>query len=152
MANERSSYRKACDQFEWSSALSELGWHDGDGTINLGHTIVDRHANGHRVALYSFGRDGSSSILTYRELKVLSDRFANLLRSLGVEKGDRIAGVLPRIPETIAIMIGTWKAGGVYVPIFSGFGRDAIDFRIKHCGAEVVCTHAQYRSKLPISD
>ena len=47
-------------------------------------------------------------------------------------KGDRVAGVLPRIPETLAIMIGTWKAGGVYVPIFSGFGRDAIAFRIGH--------------------
>jgi acetyl-CoA synthetase len=152
MADERLSYREACHNFEWGSALAELDWKEGNEAINLGHTIVDRHAKGHRVALYSFGKDGSSSILTYRELKALSDKFANLLRSLGVEKGDRVAGILPRVPETLAIMIGTWKAGGIYVPIFSGFGRDAIDFRTKHCGAKVVCTHAQYRSKLPIWD
>ncbi len=150
MTTGKLSYRDVCRSFDWTSALLDLGWQHGDGTINLGHTIVDRHANAHQVALYWFGKDGSSSVLTYRELKALSDRFANLLRSLGVEKGDRVAGVLPRVPETLAIMIGTWKAGGIYVPIFSGFGREAINFRTANCGARIVCTHHQYRGRLPV--
>ena len=149
MAAAKPSYRDVYRSFDWASVLRELEWEGHEASISLGHTIVDRHAQSQKVALYWFGKDGSSATLTYRDLKVSSDKFANLLRSLGVTQGDRIAGVLPRIPETLAIMIGTWKAGGVYVPIFSGFGRDAIAFRIKHSGAKIVCTHDQYRGRLP---
>ena len=55
----------------------------------------------------------------------LASRFAGFLEGAGVKKGDRVAGFLPRVPETIAIMLGAWKAGAVYVPIFTGFGPDA---------------------------
>src|SRR5207244_7885100 len=67
----------------------------------------------------------------------------------GVNQGDRIAGYLPRVPETLAIMLGTWKVGGVYVPIFTGFGADAVAYRVKHSGARVLCTHADYRDGVP---
>ena len=73
---------------------------------------------------------------------------ANLLRSLGVRKGDRVAGILPRVPETVAIMIGVWKAGAIYVPIFTGFGPDAIRFRLRNCEAKVAFTHHEYRERL----
>ena len=149
MSIGKPDYHDEYRSFDWTSVLHELGWGDAERSINLGHTIIDRHASSNQIALYWFGKDGSSATLTYRDLKIMSDKFANLLRSLGVGKGDRIAGVLPRIPETLAIMIGTWKAGGVYVPIFSGFGRDAIAFRIGHCGARIVCTDGQYRGRLP---
>jgi acetyl-CoA synthetase len=149
MARGKPDYHDVYRSFDWTSVLRELGWDGAQQSINLGHTIIDRHAGSDQIALYWFGRDGSSATLTYRDLKIMSDKFANLLLSLGVAKGDRIAGVLPRIPETLAIMIGTWKAGGVYVPIFSGFGRDAIAFRIRHCGAKIVCTHDQYRARIP---
>ena len=56
---------------------------------------------------------------------------------------------MPRIPETVVMMLGTWKAGAVYVPIFTGFGPDAIDFRLGHSGAKVLCTHWDYRSRIP---
>src|SRR6202045_3206900 len=75
-------------------------------------------------------------------------RIANLLRSLGVRKGDRVAGILPRVPETVAVMIGTWKIGGVYVPIFTGFGSDAICFRLHSSEAKVAFTHHEYRNRL----
>jgi acetyl-CoA synthetase len=149
MARGKPDYHDVYRSFDWTSVLRELGWDGAQQSINLGHTIIDRHAGSDQIALYWFGRDGSSATLTYRDLKIMSDKFANLLLSLGVAEGDRIAGVLPRIPETLAIMIGTWKAGGVYVPIFSGFGRDAIAFRIRHCGAKIVCTHDQYRARIP---
>jgi acetyl-CoA synthetase len=66
-----------------------------------------------------------------------------------VQKSDRVAGVLPRTVETIAVMIGTWKAGGIYVPIFTGFGPEAIRYRLANCDAKVVCTHHEYRKRLP---
>jgi len=65
-----------------------------------------------------------------------------------VQKGDRVAGVLPRVPETVAIMIGTWKAGAIYVPIFTGFAAEAIGFRMRNCETKVAFTHHEYRDRL----
>jgi acetyl-CoA synthetase len=141
------SYADAVRDFDWSSVLRELDWQDRKH-INLGHTIVDRQAGLHGIALYWIGKDHSRVTMTYRELRALSNKVANLLRSLGVRKGDRIAGILPRVPETVAIMIGTWKAGGIYVPIFTGFGPEAIRFRLRNCEAKVAFTHHEYRNRL----
>ena len=141
------SYADVVRDFDWSSVLRDLDWHE-QAHINLGHTIVDRHANRDGAALHWIGRDRSRVTMSYRELHALSNKVANFLRSLGVRKGDRIAGILPRIPESVAVMIGTWKAGGVYVPIFTGFGADAIQFRLRDCEAKVAFTHHEYRSRL----
>jgi acetyl-CoA synthetase len=140
-------YADAVAAFNWSSVLRDLEWQD-QASINLGHTIVDRHANRHAVALYWIGKNGSRATMTYREMRALSNKVANLLRSLGVRKGDRVAGILPRVPETVAVMIGTWKIGGVYVPIFTGFGLDAIRFRLHSSEAKVAFTHHEYRNRL----
>src|SRR5262249_42290472 len=119
------SYAEAMRAFDWRAVLRELGW-EGRAHINLGHTIVDRYATSDGVALRWIAKDGSRVTITYRELRSLSNKVGNLLRSLGVRKGDRVAGILPRVPETVAVMIGTWKAGGIYVPIFTGFGAEAV--------------------------
>jgi acetyl-CoA synthetase len=142
------AYEEACRGFDWSAVIADLGWTDA-APINLGHTIVDRHADAHRVALYWVARHGAVTTVTYRELKRLSDKVAGMLRGLGVRQGDRVAGVLPRTVETVAVMLGTWKAGGIYVPIFTGFGPDAIAFRLANCDAKIVCTHHEYRKRLP---
>ena len=142
------SYADAVRSFDWGAVDRDLGWHDQE-PIDLGRTIVDRHADGARVALYWVGKHGSKVVVTYQDLSLLSNRIGNLLRALGVRDGDRIAGVLPRVPETIAVMIGVWKAGAVYVPIFTGFGPDAVGFRLHNCGAKVICTHHDYRDRVP---
>ena len=90
--------------------------------------------------------------MSFDELARLATRFAGFLADAGVRKGDRVAGFLPRVPETLAIMLGTWKAGAVYVPIFTGFGADAIAFRVRHSGAAVLCTHEEYRDRVPKVD
>lgn len=87
--------------------------------------------------------------MTFDELSRLSSRLANWLRAQGVGTGDRVAGYLPRVPETVAVMLGTWKAGAAYVPIFTGFGADAIAFRLAHSGAKILCTHWEYRARIP---
>ena len=66
-----------------------------------------------------------------------------------MRKGDCVAGILPRVPETIAVMMGTWKAGGIYVPIFTGFGVEAVRLRLLKCEAKVAFTHHEYRSQIP---
>ena len=133
--------------FRWDEALRALDW-TSTGSVNLGRTIVDRHAASTRPALRWFGKAGQRRTVTFDDLGRFSNRFANWLRTRGVGKGDRVAGYLPRIPETVVVMLGTWKAGAVYVPIFTGFGSDAIDFRLRHSGAKVLCTHSEYRSRI----
>ena len=100
MKMRKPSYADAVRAFGWGTVLRDLEWQD-QAHINLGHTIIDRHASGHDVALYWIGRKRSRVIMTYREMRALSNKVANLLRSLGLRKGDRIAGILPRVPETL---------------------------------------------------
>ena len=144
----RPSHAEACRAFRWEDSLRALGW-TRDGPVDLGWTIVDRHAGRDRAALRWIGKSGASRTQSFDELARLSAQVAGWLRSQGVRDGDRVAGFLPRVPETIAIMLGTWKAGGVYVPIFTGFGADAIEFRLRDSGAKVLCTHGDYRSRVP---
>ena len=144
----RPAYADVCRAFRWADSVSALGW-TATGPVNLADTIVDRHARSGRPALSWFGKDGSAATVSYDELSAQVSRCANLLGSLGVAPGDRVAGFLPRIPETLVTMLGTWKAGAIYVPIFTGFGPDGIAFRVEDSGARVLCTHAAYRGRVP---
>ncbi len=144
----RPTYRDARQAFRWEESARALGWTPG-APVDLGRTIVDRHAGSGRAALRWLGRRGDSRTFSFDELSRLTARFASVLRACGVGPGDRVAGFLPRVPEMLIAMIGTWKAGAVYVPIFTGFGPDAIDFRARHSGARVLVTHWEHRARLP---
>ena len=144
----RPSYAEACARFSWQASLDALGWSE-DGEVNLADTIVERHAASRGAALRWFGTTGAARTLTFDDLSRLASRFAAFLTSAGVTPGDRVAGFLPRVPETIVAMLGTWKAGAVYVPIFTGFGGDAVAYRVQHSGAKVLCTHLDHRARVP---
>lgn len=142
------TYREASARFSWQQGLDALGWRV-DGPVNLADTIVGRHARTRGVALRWFGATGAARAVSFDELARLASRVAGFLASAGVEKGDRVAGFLPRVPEMLAAMLGAWKTGAVYVPVFTGFGADAIKFRVAHSGAKVLCTHHAYRERVP---
>ena len=144
----RPSHRDACQAFRWEESARAMGFAAG-APVNLGRAIVDRHAGSGRVALRWFGKRGEARAYTFDDLARLTGRFAHVLREVGVGPGDRVAGFLPRIPEMLIAMIGTWKVGAVYVPIFTGFGPDAIDFRVRHSGARVLITQWEQRARLP---
>ncbi|HYB40613.1 MAG TPA: AMP-binding protein [Candidatus Methylomirabilis sp.] len=144
------SYEDACRTFRWRDQLGALGW-TADAPVNLGRTILDRHASSGRTALRWYGKSGERRVHSFAELSGLSGRFASWLRERGVREGDRVAGFLPRVPETLAIMVGAWRAGAVYVPIFTGFGPDAIEYRVRDSGAKVLCTHREHRGRVPTS-
>src|SRR5579872_759400 len=146
MASE--SYTDVVRTFDWSKVQEALGWKPGE-KVSLGASIVDRHAASELVALICVRPDGTEHRLSYRELSEASNRFANLLRRLGVQPGDRVAGLLPRGPEVIIAIIGTLKLGAIYVPIFTGFGPDSIRFRLDHCQATVLVTHQNVQRQLP---
>lgn len=117
-------------------------WFPGAG-FNYVTSALERHARGtaaDRLAVIWEGDDESIRRLTFAELDALTNRFANVLQSLGVEKGDRVGIFLPMLPETVAVTLACGKLGAIYVPLFSGYGEDAIVSRLADCDATVLIT------------
>lgn len=135
--------------FTWEKCMREhLDWAPA-GHFNITHEAIDRHAaDPKKVAIFYVSPDGREQKYTFREMKNLTSRFANVLRSLGVNKGDRVARMLPRTVENYITFLGTWKAGAVDVPVFTAYGPEAIEYRVKDSGATVLVTDAENRKKL----
>src|SRR5438128_2703331 len=116
-------------------------WFAG-GSINLAHNCVDRWAERtpDKVAILWEGEEGSVRRVTYRELRELSDRLAHGLRSLGVAKGDTVGIFMPMAPETVAATMACAKLGAIYLPIFSGYGAQAVATRLQDAEASVLIT------------
>jgi hypothetical protein len=94
-------YERARAEFSWAAARREVAGLPGGG-LNIAHEAVDRHADGplaRTVALRFLGRGGEVRELTYAELRRQTDRFANVLRALGVGRGERVFVLAGRIPE-----------------------------------------------------
>lgn len=123
---------------------------DGDleKGINACYECCDRHVAPGKVALQWEGKDGDSATYTFAQLKELSAKFANYLVSRGVKPGDRVAGLMPRVPELLVVILGTWRAGAVYQPLFTAFGPKAIEYRLDRSEAKLVVTDSVNRSKL----
>ena len=138
-----SDYDEACNSFTWDQAASELsGFSDGTG-LNLAYEAVDRHTRGERknqVALRWLGSHNQEKDYTYAQLKELTDRFANVLEELAMEKGDVVCTLTGQIPELYITALGTLKFGGVYCPLFSIYGPEPIFQRLHKGKAKILVT------------
>ncbi len=137
--------------FSWDTARRELEGSPGGG-LNIAHEAVDRHAQGpksNQVALLWIDKAGQAHDFTYARLQVLSNRFANVLRELGVGKGERGFVLAPRIPELYIAALGTLKNRSVFCPLFSAFGPEPICARMAIGEAKVlVTTDTLYHRKI----
>ena len=145
-------YQQICADFSWDKVRQELdGLPDGRG-LNIAHEAVDRHAAGaghSQVALRWLGKDGQVKDFTYGDLKAQSNRFANVLKTLGVGKGERVFSLSGRIPELYFAALGTLKNISVFCPLFSAFGPEPIAQRLERGDARVlVTTERLYRKKV----
>jgi acetyl-CoA synthetase len=114
-----------------------------DGKLNVAHNCVDRHAASHRrnkAAIIWEGEPGDSRVLTYGMLQREVNRFANVLRSLGVAKGDRVAIYMGMVPELAIAMLACAKIGAPHSIVFGGFSSEALRERINDAKAKVVIT------------
>ncbi|MGH2615189.1 MAG: AMP-binding protein [Thermomicrobiales bacterium] len=111
--------------------------------------LCDRHATQpDRLAARFEDAAGREVSLAFAELRDRSARFARVLRDLGVDKGDRVATLLPKTPELLIATLALWRLGAVHVPLFTAFGPQAIAYRVDHSGARVLVTDAANRPKL----
>ncbi|MFO1486514.1 MAG: acetate--CoA ligase [Verrucomicrobiaceae bacterium] len=135
----------------WEAIRSELQGLSGGG-FNLAHEAVDRHANGpcaNHLALRWLGKYGSVRDLSYVDLSRGSARFANVLRTLGVEKGERVFALMGRVPELYLAALGTLKNVNVFCPLFSQFGPEPVWQRLSRGDAKVlVTTRSLYEKKV----
>lgn len=121
---------------------------DFETGLNACYECCDRYAGSNKVALYWEDKDGRSATYTFDELQALSARFANFLRERGIGPGDRVAALLPRVPELFVVVLGTWRAGAIYQTLFTAFGPKAIEYRLERSGAKLVVTDLANRPKL----
>ncbi len=113
------------------------------GAINVAHNCVDRHANGpdrDRPAIDWEGEGGATRTWSYADLADQVDRLAAALRRLGVARGDRVGLFLPMVPEAAAGFFAVAKLGAIVVPIFSGYGAEAVAVRLRDAEAVALLT------------
>ena len=145
-------YAEARRTFSWERARAELDGLPGGKGLNIAHEAVDRHANGklrNHLAIRWLGKDGDVRDYTYGQLHELTNRFANVLRKLGVAKGERVYALSGRIPELYVAALGTLKHRAVFCPLFSAFGPEPIRARLAIGKAKVlVTTESLYERKV----
>ncbi|MCB2176735.1 MAG: acetate--CoA ligase [Actinomycetales bacterium] len=138
--------------FSWDEARTWVDGLPGGAGLNIAHEAVDRHAAGPRrdhVALRWLGRHGERVDLTYAELRRRTNRFANVLGTLGLTRGDVVFVLSGRVPDLYVAVLGTLKAGCVASPLFSAFGPEPVRQRIEiGQGKALVTTKAAYARKV----
>src|SRR5918998_2900113 len=116
---------------------------------NMGADCCDKWADGSgRLALLHRRDGGEPERITFDALKARINRLANTLQAHGVGRGDRVAVLLPQVPETAVAHLAAFKLGAVSVPLFQLFGEQALEFRLRDCGAAALVTDATGLSKL----
>ena len=113
------------------------------GGMNIVHNCLDKYAGtptDARVALRWEGEEGAVAVLTYRELRGQVNQAANALRSLGLGKGGAIGVFMPMTPECVVAMLAIIKIGAIFLPLFSGYGAQAIASRLRDADARALIT------------
>src|SRR5213082_1917772 len=114
---------------------------------NIAADVLDKHEQ-HRTAMYWEDSEGNERALTFGDMQALTNRTANALRAYGVEEGDRVAVMLPPLPEAAAAFLATYKLGGVLLSLSILYGDDSIVHRLRDCSAKVIVTDAANRERI----
>ncbi len=145
-------YEETYSEFSWKKAAVELSGLPDNNGLNITYEAVDRHAESSRrnhTALRWIGADNQVKEYTYQELKEATDRFANVLAELGIQKGDVVCTLTGRIPELYITALGTMKYGAVYCPLFSIYGPEPIHQRLSKGKAKILVTTPElYQTKM----
>ena len=144
-------YESMYASFSWDDINSEFSW-STTNKINIAHEAIDRHAespvtSNKNCLIYSYKeRKGN---ITFREMRGLSNKFANVLRSMRIKKGDRVFLFLPRSPELYIALVGCAKIGAIIVPLYSDFMEEAVKERMLDGSGKLLITSTRHRTRVP---
>jgi acetyl-CoA synthetase len=140
--------RDPSDAPEFERMAAAFKW-DLPQRYNIGVDVCDKWSDQPgRIALIHQPRVGASVEYTFADIRRLSNQAANLMRSDGLTRGDRIAVLLPQMPETAIAHVAIYKIGAIAVPLFTLFGIDALEYRLADSGAKAVVTDLEGAVKL----
>ena len=129
--------------FNWQEASKDVEWFPNGG-LNAAYNAVDRHIKTikkDKIALIWEGAKGEKKQFTFHDLYKLSNKFANLIKGKGVEKGDRVFIFLPRIPYLYASFLAILKNGSIAGLLFSAFQEQALLDRLADSPAKIFISH-----------
>jgi acetyl-CoA synthetase len=137
-------------EFEYEKTYKAWKW-DIPKKYNIGVDVIDKHVtskNKNKVALYWENAAGDTARYTFRDLKILTDKFGNVLRTLGFKKGDRFLIRLPNIPAFQIAFLGGVKIGAVPIPSSVMFREHEIEYRINDSSAKAVITTQKFAKEV----
>ena len=143
-------YEDAYSKFNVSKIKKELSWFS-PSKMNIAHNAVDRHLKTKlkkKNAIIFVDGKGKTQKYTYEQLAKESNKVANMLKKLGVKKGDRVFLFMPRVPELYISFLGILKMGAVAGTLFAAFGPTAIEDRIGNSEAKIVITHSSLKNRI----
>ena len=143
-------YDAARASFSWVEEERRLDGLPAGRGLHIAHEAAGRHAGGPRAGAAAprfLRRHGGVEELTFAQLSLASNRFANVLVALGVRRGDRVFCFTGRVPELYVAALGTLKAGAVFCPLFSAFGPEPVHQRLSRGDGKVVVTTAALHRK-----
>ncbi|MDC3417752.1 acetate--CoA ligase [Aquibacillus salsiterrae] len=145
------NYEAARKDFSWEEVKKNFSW-STTGKVNAAYEAIDRHAENpakkDKVALIYSAPDREEK-LTFEDLKKASNKFANILKDHGVEKGDRIFMFMPRSPEFYASFFGVLKVGAIAGPLFEAFMEQAVRDRLEDSEASMLITTPELLGRVP---
>ncbi|MBU1343204.1 MAG: AMP-binding protein [Proteobacteria bacterium] len=147
MYNSKVSFNKLSSDFNWKNELSLFSKDISKG-FNFSFEACDRYSDSDKTAIYWEDSQGNRESISHQKLSSLSDRVAVALQNQGAKPGDRIATLMPRIPELYATLLAIWKIGAVYVPLFTAFGPEAIFHRLESSRTRFLFTHGRFRKNV----
>jgi acetyl-CoA synthetase len=146
-------YEEAVESFRWEDVEAQFSW-SKTGKVNMAYEAIDRHVSGgkgDKIALH-YSDNTREESYTFAEMAKQSNRFANILRGLGVSKGDRVFIFMPRTPELYFSFLGILKVGAVVGPLFEAFMETAVKDRLQDSSASVIVTTTTLLSRISRSE
>ncbi|ARU63368.1 acetate--CoA ligase [Tumebacillus avium] len=146
------NYEDAYATFDWKDVEQEFSWNT-TGNVNAAYEAIDRHVENGRgddIALY-YSDPVRDESYTFAELKALSNKFGNVLKKYGVNKGDRVFIFMPRSPELYAALLGAVKIGAIVGPLFEAFMEGAVRDRLEDAEAVAIITTPKLKDRVPVA-
>ncbi len=146
-------YDSARAAFDWQEVEKGFTWFE-TGKVNMAYEAIDRHAeSGRRDKTALIYSDPSrEETYTFSDLKKLTNRFGNVLKGLGIGRGERVFIFMPRTPELYVALLGSIKAGAVVGPLFEAFMETAVRDRLGDSEAVAIVTTPALLSRIPVKE